>query len=208
MALQRRLAAILAADVAGYSRLMAADEGGTLAQLKADRREAGDPAIADHRGRIVRLMGDGLLVEFASVVDAVECAVAVQRTLAARNAALPADRRMALRIGVHLGDVILEDGDIFGNGVNIAARLEGLAEPGGMAISGDVRNAVRGKVELAFEDLGERRLRTSTRRSGSTTSRHSRSAPLRMGWLSSRHSRPHRRAGRTDRRSRCCRSTT
>ena len=153
--LQRRLAAILAADVAGYSRLMAADEGRTLAQLKADRREAVDPAIVDHRGRIVKLMGDGLLVEFASVVDAVECAAAMQRALAARNAALPADRRMALRIGVHLGDVILEDGDIFGDGVNIAARLEGLAEPGGIALSGDVRNAIRGKVDLTFEDLGE-----------------------------------------------------
>jgi adenylate cyclase len=159
MGLRRRLAAIVAADVAGYSRLMAADEGGTLAQLKANRREAVDPAIAAHRGRIVKLMGDGLLVEFASVVDAVECAAAVQRGMAARNAGLPVDRRMVLRIGVHLGDVIIEDGDIFGDGVNVAARLEGLAEPGGIALSGDVRNAIRGKVELTFEDLGERRLK-------------------------------------------------
>ena len=155
--LQRRLAAILAADVAGYSRLMAADEGGTLAQLKANRREAVDPAIAGHRGRIVKLMGDGLLVDFASVVDAVECAAAVQRGMAARNAGLP--MRMVLRIGVHLGDVIVDDGDIFGDGVNVASRLEGLAQPGGIALSGDVRNAVRGKVELTFEDLGERRLK-------------------------------------------------
>ena len=138
---------------------MSADEGGTLAQLKANRREAVDPAIAGHRGRIVKLMGDGLLVEFASVVDAVECAAAVQRGMAARNAGLPMDRRMVLRIGVHLGDVIVDEGDIFGDGVNIAARLEGLAEPGGIALSGDVRNAVRGKVELTFEDLGERRLK-------------------------------------------------
>jgi adenylate cyclase len=116
--LQRHLAAILAADVAGYSRLMSADEGGTLAQLKANRREAVDPAIAGHRGRIVKLMGDGLLVEFASVVDAVECAAAVQRGMAARNAGLPMDRRMVLRIGVHLGDVIVDEGDIFGDGVN------------------------------------------------------------------------------------------
>jgi adenylate cyclase len=134
MGLQRHLAAILAADVAGYSRLMAADESGTLAQLKANRREAVDPAIADHRGRIVKLMGDGLLVEFASVVDAVERAAAVQRAMAARNAALPSGQRMVLRIGVHLGDVILDDGDIFGDGVNVAARLEALAEPGGIAI--------------------------------------------------------------------------
>jgi adenylate cyclase len=157
--LQRRLAAILAADVAGYSRLMAADEGGTLAQLKASRREAVDPAIAGHRGRIVKVMGDGLLVEFASAVGAVECAAAVQRGMAARNTGLPMDRCMVLRIGVHLGDVIVEDEDIFGDGVNIAARLEGLAEPGGIALSGDVRNAVRGKVELTFEDLGERHLK-------------------------------------------------
>jgi adenylate cyclase len=156
---QRRLAAILAADVAGYSRLMSADEGGTLAQLKANRREAVDPAIADHRGRIVKLMGDGLLVEFASAVDAVECAAAVQRGMAARNAGLPRDRCMILRIGIHLGDVIVDDGDIFGDGVNVAARLESLAEPGGIALSGDVRNAVRGKVELLFQDLGERHLK-------------------------------------------------
>jgi TolB-like protein/Tfp pilus assembly protein PilF len=157
--LQRRLAAILAADVAGYSRLMAADESGTFGQLKANRQEVVDPAIAGHDGRIVKLMGDGLLVEFASVVDAVECAAAVQRGMAVRNAPLPGDRRMALRIGVHLGDVIVEEGDIFGDGVNVAARLEGLAEPGGIALSGDVRNAVRGKVELTLEDLGERALK-------------------------------------------------
>jgi adenylate cyclase len=178
---QRRLAAILAADVAGYSRLIAAEEGGTLAQLKADRREAVDPA--GHRGRIVKLMGDELLVEFGSVVDAVECAAAVQRGMAARNAGLPMDRRMVLRIGVHLGDVIVDEGDIFGDGVNIAARLEGLAEPGGIALSGDVHNAVRGKVELTFEDLGERRLKTLPRRFVSTGCRRSRSTAPRRGQI-------------------------
>ena len=157
--LQRRLAAIMAADVAGYSRLMAADEDGTLARLRAHRRELVDPAIAEHRGRIVKLMGDGMLVEFGSVVDAVECAAAVQRGMAAREADLPEDRRMRLRVGIHLGDVIVEDGDIYGDGVNVAARLEGLAEPGGIAVSGDVCNAVRNKVGLTFEDLGERRVR-------------------------------------------------
>jgi adenylate cyclase len=157
--LRRRLAAILAADVAGYSRLMAAAEGETFAQLKANLREAVDPAIAGHHGRMVKLMGDGFLVEFGSVVDAVECAATVQRCMAERNAPLPVDRRMALRIGVHLGDVIVEDGDIFGDGVNVAARLEGLGEPGGIALSGDVHNAVRGKVKLTIEDVGERRLK-------------------------------------------------
>ena len=132
---ERRLAAILAADVAGYSRLMGEDEEGTLAALRAVRRELGDPKIAEHRGRIVKTTGDGLLVEFASVVDAVRCAVELQREMIARNAAAPAQRRIEFRMGINLGDVIIEDGDIFGDGVNIAARLEALAEPGGILLS-------------------------------------------------------------------------
>src|SRR6516165_7930197 len=129
---ERRLAAILAADVAGYSRLMGADEEETLARLKALRREVADPQIKEHRGRIVKTTGDGLLLEFASVVDAVRCAVEVQREMAERNTDVPPDRRIEFRIGIHQGDVVVEDGDIFGDGVNVAARLEGLAEPGGV----------------------------------------------------------------------------
>ena len=128
----RRLAAILAADVVGYSRLMAADEAGTHARLKALRQELIEPAIAAHHGRIVKLMGDGALVEFASVVDAVQCAVEIQRGVAERNAGVPDDQRIEFRIGINLGDVIVEGDDIYGDGVNIAARLEGLAEPGGI----------------------------------------------------------------------------
>src|SRR5437588_13084948 len=132
---QRRLAAIMAADVAGYSRLMGADEEGTLAALKQLRRDLADPKIKEHRGRIVKTTGDGLLVEFASVVDAVRCAVEVQREMAARNASVPAERRIDFRIGVNLGDIIIDDNDIFGDGVNVAARLEALAEPGGICVS-------------------------------------------------------------------------
>src|SRR5260370_9621392 len=132
---ERRLAAILAADVAGYSRLMGADEEGTLAALKAIRRELVDPKIAEHRGRIVKTTGDGLLVEFQSVVDAVRCAVAVQRAMGARNAGAPAEKRIEFRFGIHQGDIIVEDGDIFGDGVNLAARLEGPAAPGGICVS-------------------------------------------------------------------------
>jgi class 3 adenylate cyclase len=132
----RRLAAILAADVVGYSRLMAADEEGTLARLRALRAERIDPTVAKHHGRIVKLMGDGALIEFASVVDAVRCAVDVQRGMAEHEADLPEDQRIRFRIGVNLGDVIIEGDDIYGDGVNVAARLEGLAEPGGIVISG------------------------------------------------------------------------
>ena len=127
---ERRLAAILAADVAGYSRLMGEDEEGTLAALRAVRRELGDPKIAEHRGRIVKTTGDGLLVEFASVVDAVRCAVEIQRGMAERNVEVPAERRIEFRIGLNLGDIIIEDGDIFGDGVNIAARLGGTGRAG------------------------------------------------------------------------------
>ncbi|MCZ6655050.1 MAG: adenylate/guanylate cyclase domain-containing protein [Planctomycetota bacterium] len=152
---QRRLAAIFAADVVGYSRLMGEDETGTLTALKQHRAALIDPTIAEHRGRIVKLMGDGLLVEFASVVDAVECAVTVQRAMVGRNANIPDTRRITFRIGVNLGDIIIDDDDdIYGDGVNVAARLEGLAEPGGICISGTVFDQVKGKLDLSFYDLG------------------------------------------------------
>ena len=128
----RRLAAILAGDIAGYSRLMGSDEEGTLAALKATRRAVVDPKITEHRGRIVKTTGDGILVEFASVVDAVRCAVDIQRLMAERNAGVPQDRQIQFRIGLNVGDIIIDDKDIYGDGVNIAARLEGLAEPGGI----------------------------------------------------------------------------
>jgi adenylate cyclase len=159
----RRLAAILAADVAGYSRLMGADEEGTLAALKAIRRELIDPKIAEHRGRIVKTTGDGLLVEFGSVVDAVRCAVEMQRAMAERNADVPAEKRIEFRLGIHQGDIIVEDGDIFGDGVNLAARLEGLVEPGGICVSGRVRADAAGKVDVAFDDLGEQSLKNIAR---------------------------------------------
>jgi len=136
---ERRLAAILAADVAGYSRLIGADEEGTLARLKAHRRELIDPKISEHKGRIVKTTGDGVLVEFASVVDALRCAGEVQAAMTERNAAVPADIRIEFRVGIHQGDIVVEDGDIFGDGVNIAARLEGLAEPGGICVSARVQ---------------------------------------------------------------------
>jgi len=156
---ERRLAAILAADVAGYSRLIGSDEEDTLARLKAHRRELIDPKIGEHRGRIVKTTGDGILIEFPSVVEAVSCAVAVQQAMAERNAGTSQDRRIAFRIGVNLGDIIVEDGDIHGDGVNIAARLEGIAEPGGVCISEDAFRQVRGKVEAEFDDLGEKSLK-------------------------------------------------
>ena len=157
--MERRLAAILAADVVGYTRLMGADEAGTLARLKALRGEVIDPEIAEHNGRLVKLMGDGALVEFASVVDAVACAVAIQREMAARDEDMPEDRRITFRIGINLGDVIVEGDDIYGDGVNIAARLEGLAEPGGICVSRTVFNHVKGKVDFGFEDLGAQRVK-------------------------------------------------
>ena len=155
----RRLAAILAADVAAYSRLMGEDEEGTLAALKAIRRELGDPKVKEHRGRIVKTTGDGLLIEFASVVDAVRCAVEVQEEMAARNAEVPEARRIEFRIGINLGDIIRDGRDIFGEGVNIEARLEGLAEPGGICISGTVHNQVRDRLTVAFEDIGEQQVK-------------------------------------------------
>ena len=152
---ERRLAAIVAVDVAGYSRLMGRDEEGTLAALAAIRRDLSDPKIKEHQGRIVKTMGDGLLAEFASVVDAVRCSVEVQRAMGERNEGVPADKRIDFRVGIHQGDIIVEDGDIFGDGVNLAARLEGLAEPGGICVSRVVQDEVRDKLDIAFDDLGE-----------------------------------------------------
>ncbi len=154
MPVQRRLAAILAADVAGYSRLMGEDEEGTLAALTAHRAELIEPCIAEHRGRVVKTTGDGLLAEFASVVDAVHCAVAFQEGMAKRNADTPENRRIEFRIGVNLGDVIVQDDDVYGDGVNIAARLEGLAEPGAVVVSDSVHQQVRSKLDFGFDDLG------------------------------------------------------
>ncbi len=156
---ERRLAAVLAADVAGYSRLMGADEEGTLARLNAHRREFLEPTIAEHNGRIVKRTGDGILIEFGSAVDATRCAIQTQRGMAQRNADVPAEQRIEIRIGIHVGDIIIEEGDIFGDGVNIAARLEGIAEPGGICISDDTFRQVRGKIDAAFEDSGDRQLK-------------------------------------------------
>jgi len=163
MSQTRRLVAILAADVAGYSRLMEADEEGTLARLRAIRTELFDPAIAAHNGRLVKTTGDGLLVEFGSVVDAVRCAAEVQAGMAQRNAPVSIDKRIEFRIGIHQGDIVVEDGDIFGDGVNIAARLEGLARPGGICVSARVQEDAVGKLDLAFEDMGEQALRNIAR---------------------------------------------
>ena len=157
--LERRLAAILAADVAGYSRLMSADEEGTHRRLATYRREIIEPKVREHRGRIVKNTGDGALVEFTSVVDAVRCALEVQRAMRARNAGLPEGRRMEFRMGVNLGDVIVAPDDIYGHGVNLAARLEGLAPPGGICISADAWRHVRGAIAAEFVDLGEQRLK-------------------------------------------------
>jgi TolB-like protein/class 3 adenylate cyclase len=156
---ERRLAAVLAADVAGYSRLMGTDEEGTLARLKTVRKALVDPTIAAHRGRIVKTTGDGMLVEFASAVDALRGAVEVQRGMAAQNASVPQETRIEFRIGIHVGDIIIDDNDIFGDGVNIAARLEGIAEPGGICISDDAQRQVRGKVDISCDDMGPQRLK-------------------------------------------------
>ena len=160
---ERRLTAILAADVAGYSRLMGADEEETLARLKAHRREIVDPKIAEHRGRIVKTTGDGLLVEFASVVDAVRSAVEIQDEMTKRNADVPSDRRIEFRVGINVGDIIIDESDIFGDGVNVAARLEALAEPGGICVSRMVRDQVRDKLDLTFADMGEQQVKNIAR---------------------------------------------
>jgi adenylate cyclase len=156
---ERKLAAILAADVVGYSRLVGDDEAGTIARVRALRKECLEPLVAEYNGRVVKLTGDGSLVEFASAVDAVECAVAIQMGLAEREAGEHEDRRIAFRIGINLGDIILEDGDIYGDGVNVAARLEGLAEPGGICLARSVYNQVKGKLPVTFEPMGEHRVK-------------------------------------------------
>ena len=173
---ERRLAAILASDVAGYSRLMGQDEVGTLARIRALRRELIDPKIAEHKGRIVKTTGDGILIEFPSVVEAVAAAVAVQQGMAQRNNEIPAENRIEFRVGINLGDVIVEDGDIHGDGVNIAARLEGIAEPGGICISDDAFRQVQGKVDAEFIDAGERELKNIARRVRVYQARGSRTA--------------------------------
>src|SRR5215468_10541723 len=158
---QRRLAAIMAADVVGFGRLMEQDEVGTLAELKDRRTRILAPLVAGHRGRIVKLMGDGVLIEFSSAVDAVDCAVMLQKAMDAANANLPGDRRIVLRIGINLDDVIVEGSDLYGDGVNIAARLEGLAEPGGILISHSVYARVDRKLPVRFDDQGERILKNT-----------------------------------------------
>jgi adenylate cyclase len=163
MASTRRLVAILAADVAGYSRLMGADEEGTLERLKSLRRELVDPKVAGHHGRIVKTTGDGMLVEFASVVDAVRCAVEVQQAMPERNTGFGADSHIELRMGINLGDVIVEGDDLYGDSVNIAARIEALAEPGGVLVSNTVHDHVRDRLPYAFEDLGDQQVKNIAR---------------------------------------------
>src|SRR2546421_4602029 len=156
---ERRLAAILAADVAGYSRLIGADEEGTLNRLRSIRAEIIDPTITEHRGRIVKTTGDGLLVEFSSVVDALRCATEWQRSVVEANVRIAADKCIEFRIGIHQGDIVVEDDDIFGDGVNVAARLEGLAEPGGICVSARVQEDAAGRLDLTFDDLGDQSLK-------------------------------------------------
>ena len=156
---ERRLAAIMVADIVGYSRLVEQDEAGTLSAIRELRREVIYPLLAEHQGRIVKLMGDGAIVEFASVVDAVACAVAIQKSVTHRRAKTPAAKRIVFRIGVNLGDVVVEGDDLLGDGVNVAARLEQLCEPGGVLISGAAYDHLKGKLELALEPRGEQRLK-------------------------------------------------
>jgi adenylate cyclase len=156
---QRRLTTILAADVVGYSRLMEQDEAGTMAQLRARRHDVLMPSVTQHGGRVFKLMGDGVFIEFGSVVNAVECAVAIQQAMQAKNADKPSDHPILLRIGINSGDVIVEGSDLYGDGVNLAARLEALADPGGICVSGDVYRHVRSKLTLDFQDLGEQKVK-------------------------------------------------
>ncbi len=161
--MERRLAAIFLADVAGYSRLMGADEAGTLTAMKAHRAELWEPAVKKHDGRIVNGAGDSVLIEFASVVAAVECAIEVQAGMAERNADLPEDKRMLARIGVNIDEVIVEEGEIYGDGVNIAARLEDMAPPGGVCISGGAYEQVRDRIDASFTDLGQNKVKNISR---------------------------------------------
>jgi adenylate cyclase len=163
MSRTRRLAAILAADVAGYSRLIGTDENGTLQAFKTIRTEQFEPTIAVHHGRLVKTTGHGFLVEFSSVVDALRCAVEVQASMTQRNADISPDRRIEFRMGINVGDIVVEDGDIFGDGVNVAARLEALAEPGGICVSARVQEDAAGRLHIAFEDLGEQQLKNIAR---------------------------------------------
>src|ERR1700676_656943 len=160
---ERRLTAILAADVAGYSRLTGKDEEGTHTRLREHLRVLIDPKISEHRGRIVKNTGDGMLVEFGSVVECLRCAIEIQRGMNERNIKEPQENRIELRIGINVGDVILDGGDIFGDGVNVAARLEGIAEPGGICISDDTHRQVRDKIDIAFEDAGEQQFKNIAR---------------------------------------------
>jgi adenylate cyclase len=194
---ERRLAAILAADVAGYSRLMGEDEDGTLSRLKALRRELIDPKIAEYKGRVVKTTGDGLLVEFPSVVGTVRCAIEVQRSIAERNASVATERRIEFRIGIHQGDVIAEDGDIFGDGVNLAARLETLAEPGGICVSDRVQSDAAGRIDVVFEDLGQQQVKNIAR-----------PVHVSIGCGSTRAVQAHRSPYPTSRRLQCCRFRT
>src|SRR4030095_11313442 len=159
----RRLAAIFAGDIAGYGRLMGADEEGTLHQLKAHRKELVDPNITEHRGRVVKTTGDGMLVEFVSVVDAVRCAVDIQRGMAERNSEVPADKRIEFRVGINVGDIISDANDIYGDGVNVAARLEALADPGGIMVSRTVHDQVQDKLGFEFDDMGEQAVKNIAR---------------------------------------------
>lgn len=161
--IDRRLAAIFAGDIAGYSRLMNIDEEGTLRQLKGHRKELVDPKITEHRGRIVKTTGDGMLVEFASVVDAVRCAVDIQRGMGERNANVPAEKRIQFRIGLNVGDIIIDGDDIYGDGVNVAARLEALADPGGIMVSRVVHDQVQDKLGFEFDDMGEQSVKNIAR---------------------------------------------
>ena len=203
---ERRLAAVLAADVVGYSRLMEVDEAGTLARLKTVRLELIDPAIAKCKGRIIKTTGDGMLVEFQSVTEALRCAVDFQQRMARRNRDMPASRSLLYRIGINLGDVIVEEDDIFGDGVNVAARLEGMAEPGGICISAAVRDQVGDRLDVGYEDLGEQQVKNINR-----AIRVFR--VLLNGQIVGGEQRSLRRPGsapgraRGSRRSRCCRSS-
>ena len=200
----RKIAAILVADVVGYGRLAGADEDRTLARLRALRSDLIDPTIAVHHGRVVKRTGDGVLIEFRSVVDAVRCAVEVQSGMVERNAGLPPERRFEFRIGIHLGDVVEEaDGDLMGDGVNIAARLEGICEPGGLCLSGAAYEQVRDRVKETFIDQGEKPSRTSRDRSAFMASHVTSNAALPNQPLRSQ-----RFHCRTNRRSRSFRSRT
>ena len=160
---QRRLAAILSADVVGHSRLMGEDEGATLSALKSHRRDLIDPTVAQYSGRVVKLMGDGILIEFPSVVEAVECAIEMQQGLAERNRAAPDSRGVVFRVGINVGDVIIEDDDIYGDGVNLAARIQGLADPEGICVSRTARDQIRDKLDISLEDLGEHEVKNIAR---------------------------------------------